>query len=88
MNNTELLENLSGFGDIKLQTKAILGTVRMPIGSFLKLTRGSIVALDKNKYADLDITINDKKVAEGQIKVSEGDKVSIEITRVTLPKKF
>ena len=88
MNNTELLENLSGFGDIKLQAKAILGTVRMPIGGFLKLTRGSIVALDKNKYADLDITINDKKVAEGQIKVSEGDKVSIEITKVILPKKF
>lgn len=88
MEDKELLESLSGFGHIKLHTKAILGTVRMPIGSFLKLTRGSIVALDKNKNADLDITISNKKVAEGQIKVANGDKISIEITSVTLPKKF
>lgn len=88
MDDKELLNNLSGFGDINLETKAILGTVRMPIGSFLKLTRGSIVALDKNKNSDLDITINDKKVAEGQIKVTNGDKVCIEVTKVSKPKKF
>jgi flagellar motor switch protein FliN/FliY len=88
MNEKEILEGLAGYGDVKVDAKALLGTVKMPVGNFLKLTRGSIVSLEKPKDADIDILINERKVAEGQIKVSDEEKIHIEVTRVIKPKKY
>lgn len=88
MNEQDLLKNLAGYGDVRVDAKALLGTVKMSVGNFLKLSRGSIVSLEKPKDADIDILINERKVAEGQIKVSDEEKIHIEVTRVVKPKKF
>jgi flagellar motor switch protein FliN len=88
----EVLSSLEGFGDVKLGLKIVLGKVKMPIGQYLKITRGSIVELGKSRTALLDIMVNNKKIAEGEIVLAQditvSDKVGIEVVNIFKPKKF
>ncbi len=79
--NTDVLASLQGFSDVVLNCRVLLGRVKMPSSSFLKLTRGSIVELAKKKTDTLDITVNGLKVAEGEI-VLRDDIIATEVTSV------
>jgi len=88
----EILSSLNGFGDIKLDVKILLGKIKMPIGHYLKITRGSIVELGKSRTEPLDILVNGKKVAEGEVVLEKdmaiSEKVGIEVVKIFRPKKF
>jgi flagellar motor switch protein FliN/FliY len=87
----EVLSSLKGFGDIDLNFKVLLGSIKMPIGQYLKITRGSIVELGKGRAEPLDVLVNGRKVAEGEVVLSKdmtAEKIGIEITKVFKPKKF
>jgi flagellar motor switch protein FliN len=85
----DVLSSLNGFGDIKLRMKVLLGSIRMPIGHYLKITRGSIVELGKSRTELLDVMVNEQKVAEAEVLLSpDSDKIGIEVVNVIKPKKF
>lgn len=87
----DILSSLKGFGDIKLNLKVLLGSIKMPIGQYLKITRGSIVELGKSRTESLNILVNGTKVAEGEVLLSkdiESNRIGIEISKVFKPKKF
>ncbi len=85
----EVLSNLQGFGDINLRMKVVLGSIKMPIAHYLKITRGSIVELNKSKNDNLDIIVNDHKVAEAEILLSADTiKIAVEVVKVHKPKKY
>jgi flagellar motor switch protein FliN len=88
----EILSSLHGFGDIKLDVKVLLGKIKMPIGQYLKITRGSIVELGKSRTETLDILVNGKKIGEGEVLLEKdialSDKVGIEVVKIFKPRKF
>ncbi len=85
----DISSGLKGFGDIKLNMKVLLGSIKMPLGQYLKITRGSIVELGKSRSEPLDVLVNNKKVAEGEIYLpKESEKVGVEILNIYKPKKF
>lgn len=85
----EVLSNLKGFGDIKLNMKVLLGTIRMPISQYLKITRGSIVDLGKGRSDVLDMLVNEHKVGECEIFLSaSSNKVGVEVKSLHKPKKL
>lgn len=89
MQPAEILSSLKGFGDIKLNVKVLLGRIKMPIGQYLKITRGSIVELGTAKSAPLDVIVNEQKIAECDIVLTpESEKVGVEVTKLFKPKKF
>lgn len=89
MTPAEVLSSLKGFGDIKLNMKILLGKIKMPIGHYLKITRGSIVELGTARAAPLDVIVNERKVAECEIVLSpDSEKVGVEIKQLFKPKKF
>ncbi|MDR2416670.1 MAG: flagellar motor switch protein FliN [Holosporales bacterium] len=53
--------------DIPVKVSAVLGSARMQIGQFLKLSRGSVVALDRCVRDPIDIYVNERLVARGEI---------------------
>jgi len=57
--------------DISLPVSIELGRTRMMIKDILQLQRGSIVEFDKFTGDPVDILINGKKVAEGEVVVVE-----------------
>ncbi len=88
----EIISSLHGFGDIRLELKVLLGKIKMPIGQYLKITRGSIVELGKGRAEPLDVMVNGRKVAEGEVVLSKdptiSEKVGIEIVSIFKPKKY
>lgn len=80
----DLAERLDGFGDVRVQAKALLGKVHIPIEQFLKLTRGSVLALDRHKTEAIDLVINEMPIAKVDITVIH-DAIGIEVISVQKP---
>jgi flagellar motor switch protein FliN len=55
--------------EIPVTLKVVLGTAKMPVASISKLTRGTVIRLD-NKVGDpVDIYVNGRLLARGQVVV-------------------
>ncbi len=67
--------------DVGLNVRVELGRRKMFIEDILRLTRGSVVELDKLAGDPLDILVNDKLVAQGEVLVLN-DNFCIRITRI------
>lgn len=57
--------------DLSLQVSIELGRTKMLIKDILELQRGSIIELEKLASEPVDILVNGKKVAEGEVVVIE-----------------
>ena len=55
--------------DVELEVKIELGRTQYPVQDILRLREGSVVQLDKDAGAPVDIFINDRLVAEGEVLV-------------------
>jgi len=70
--------------DVGLNVRVELGRRKMFIEDILKLTKGSVVELDKLAGDPLDILVNDKLVAQGEVLVLN-DNFCIRITNILSP---
>ena len=70
--------------DIPLDVSVELGRVKMLVDALLQLGQGSIIELDKSVGEPLDIYINQKLVAKGDVVVMD-DKFGIRVTDITSP---
>lgn len=61
--------NLELLLDLKLPLNVELGRTSMQIKDVLELEQGSVIELDKNASDPIDIWINGKKIAEGEVVV-------------------
>lgn len=58
---------------IPIAVRIVLGEAKMPVSKLMALTRGSIVPLDR-KVGDLvDIVVNDRVIARGEVVVLDDD---------------
>jgi flagellar motor switch protein FliN/FliY len=70
--------------DVPLQVTVELGRTRMRIADLLKLTRGSVVELEKLAGEPLDLRVNGQLVARGEA-VIVNDKYGVRLTDVLSP---
>ena len=70
--------------DVPLDLSVELGRTRMSIQELLNLGPGSVVELDKVAGEPLDILINERLVARGEV-VVVNDKFGIRITDIVSP---
>ena len=73
--NLDLLMNVS------LGVSAELGRCSMRVSDVLKLGRGSIVELDRLAGSPIDLLVNDRLVARGDI-VAVDDRFGVRVTEV------
>lgn len=66
---------------VPVQISAVLGRVTMPVHQLLKLGRGSVIELDRKIGDPLDIYVNNKLVARGEV-VQQGDNFAISMTEI------
>ena len=59
--------NLELLNDLSVRVAVEVGTVRMPIGEILKLGTGSLVRLDRGAAEPVDLLVNGKLLARGEI---------------------
>lgn len=67
--------------DIPVQISAVLGRSTMQVSQLLKLGRGAVVELDRKVGEAIDIYVNNRLVARGEVTVVE-DKLGITMTEI------
>lgn len=67
--------------DIPVQVSAVLGKATMQVSQLLKLGRGAVVELDRKVGEAIDIYVNNRLVARGEVVVVE-DKLGVTMTEI------
>ena len=73
--------NLEVLLDVPVKVTVELGSCQMPMREVLQLNSGSVVQLDKIAEAPVDLYVNQKRIAHGEVVVVE-DRLGIKITKV------
>jgi flagellar motor switch protein FliN/FliY len=81
MNQTTNDVNLQVVYDIPLQISAVLGKAEMKVNQLVKLSRGAVIELDRKVGDAVDIYVNDRLVAKGEI-VLVDNKIGITLTEL------
>ncbi len=67
--------------DIPVQISAVLGRSTMHVSQLLKLGRGAVVELDRKVGEAIDIYVNNRLVARGEVVVVD-DKLGVTMTEI------
>jgi len=78
--------NLEALMDLELVVSVELGRVRMRIRDILHLGQGSIVELNKLAGEPVDLLVNGRKFAEGEVVVID-DNFGVRITSLVSPRE-
>ena len=78
---TEMPANLNLFLDVPVGVTVQLGSCQLSMREVLQLNPGSVVQLDKLADAPVEVLVNDKLVARGEVVVVE-NKFGIKITEL------
>lgn len=76
-----MANDVTAIYDIPVQISAVLGRSSMPVNQLLKLGRGAVVELDRKVGEAIDIYVNNRLVARGEVVVVE-DKLGITMTEI------
>ena len=74
-------EDLEHVFDVPVTVAAVLGSHRMAIGDMLKLQPGAVLELDRRVGEAIDILVNDRLVARGEVVIVE-DKLGVTMTEI------
>jgi flagellar motor switch protein FliN len=72
---------------IPVSVKIVLGSASMPVASLLKLGRGALIPLDRKIGEPVDVVVNGRVVARGDVVVMDDDpsRFGISLTEVVGP---
>lgn len=59
--------------NIPVDVQIVLGSAEMPVSQLMTLEKGSTVALDRRIGEPVDVVVNGRRIARGEITVLEGD---------------
>jgi flagellar motor switch protein FliN/FliY len=74
-------EDLEQVFDVPVTVAAVLGSHRMPIGDMLKLQPGAVLELDRRVGEAIDIFVNDRLVARGEVVIVD-EKLGVTMTEI------
>jgi flagellar motor switch protein FliN/FliY len=74
-------KDLNAIYDIPVQVSAVLGKSTMQVSQLLKLGRGAVVYLDRKVGEPIDVYVNNRLVARGEVIIVD-DKLGITMTEI------
>jgi flagellar motor switch protein FliN len=74
-------KDIDAIYDIPVQISAVLGKSSMQVSQLLKLGRGAVVELDRKVGEAIDIYVNNRLVARGEVIVVE-DRLGVTMTEI------
>lgn len=77
---------LDAVSDVPVQISVVLGKTSMQVNQLLKLGRGAVVELDRKVGEPVDIFVNNRLVARGEVVVVE-DKIGVTMTEIIKAEK-
>ncbi len=81
MDTPQGARDLEAVYQIPVQVSAVLGKSTMQVSSLLKMGRGAVIELDRKVGEAIDIYVNNRLVARGEVVVVE-DKLGVTMTEI------
>ena len=78
---TRIAADLEAVFDVPVQVSAVLGRSRMDVAELLKLGPGTVLELDRRVGEAIDIYVNNRLVARGEVVLVE-DKLGVTMTEI------
>lgn len=75
-------KSLDAIFGVKLDVRVVLGRSRIPISELLNLTKGSVIELDRRVGEPVDLMINDRMVARGDLVRVQGDMLGVALREI------
>lgn len=73
--------DLEAVFDVPVKVSAVLGQARMQVSDLLKLGQGTVLELDRKVGEAIDIYVNDRLVARGEVVLVE-DRLGVTMTEI------
>ncbi|HEX3501864.1 MAG TPA: flagellar motor switch protein FliN, partial [Xanthobacteraceae bacterium] len=78
---SHIASDLEAVFDVPVQVSAVLGRAKMDIGELLKLGPGTVLELDRKVGEAIDIYVNNRLVARGEVVLVE-EKLGVTMTEI------
>jgi flagellar motor switch protein FliN len=75
-------KELEAVYDISVTVSAVLGKATMQVSQLLKLGRGAVVELDRKLGEAIDIYVNNRLIARGEVVMVDDVKLGITMTKI------
>lgn len=75
------VEALHAIYDVPVQLSAVLGKATMPVSQLLRLGRGAVLELDRKVGESIDILVNNRLVARGEVVIVD-DRIGVTMTEI------
>ncbi|TBW37440.1 flagellar motor switch protein FliN [Siculibacillus lacustris] len=73
--------DLEAVFDVPVKVSAVLGQARMQVSDLLRLTQGTVLELDRKVGEAIDIYVNNRLVARGEVVLVE-DRLGVTMTEI------
>src|ERR1043166_4946141 len=74
--------DLEAVYDIPVTVSAVLGKATMQVNQLLKLGRGAVVELDRKLGEAIDIYVNNRLVARGEVVMVDDSRLGVTMTEI------
>ena len=74
--------DLEAVYDIPVTVSAVLGKTTMQVSQLLKLGRGAVVELDRKLGEAIDVYVNNRLVARGEVVMVDDNRLGITMTEI------
>lgn len=81
VDDTRTATDLEAVFDVPVNITAVLGRTHMEVSNLLKLEEGNVVELDRKVGEAIDIFVNDRLVARGEVVLVE-DRLGVTMTEI------
>ncbi len=79
---THAVRDLEAVYDIPVTVSAVLGKATMQVNQLLKLGRGAVVELDRKLGEAIDIYVNNRLVARGEVVMVDDNRLGVTMTEI------
>ena len=76
------ITELEAVYDIPVTVSAVLGKATMQVNQLLKLGRGAVVELDRKLGEAIDIYVNNRLVARGEVVMVDDSRLGVTMTEI------
>jgi len=76
------VRDLEAVYDIPVTVSAVLGKATMQVSQLLKLGRGAVVELDRRLGEAIDIYVNNRLVARGEVVMVDDNRLGVTMTEI------
>ncbi|MEN3953264.1 flagellar motor switch protein FliN [Iodidimonas sp. SYSU 1G8] len=78
---SDAAESLKAVYDVPIRVQAVLGRSRMDISTLMRLRSGDVVELDRRVGEPVDILVNNRMIARGEVVLIDG-RLGVTLTEV------